>query len=201
MLKRLVHKARSQRGASMSMALMLFLVVTVVASVALTAATATSGRYSQLADMDRSYYNVTSAAKLFWDELGGSNGSASSNATVSITRSCDATLAADGTWTPDDTTWAASIDGENIDLTSDIPNVTVTDFSLFQIVSAQLVFGADSTSESNVQYSCKINETKVKETINFGEANDTGSDPVPNDVSVPNASYEVFTVRPVADGA
>ncbi len=46
------------------MALLLFLVCAVIGAVVLTAATASAGRFSDLAESDRRYYSVTSAVKL-----------------------------------------------------------------------------------------------------------------------------------------
>ena len=63
------NKIRSRRGASISYALMLFLVAAVVGSVVLTAGTAASGRMSQIAEMDQRYYSVNSAARLLIDTL------------------------------------------------------------------------------------------------------------------------------------
>lgn len=62
---------RSERGASITFALLLFLVCAVVGSVVLTAGTAASGRLSKLAEMDRRYYCVTSAASLLRECLDG----------------------------------------------------------------------------------------------------------------------------------
>lgn len=64
-------KLRSRRGASITIALLLFLVCAVVGSVVLAAGTASSGRVSDLARMDRRYYAVASAAELLARELSG----------------------------------------------------------------------------------------------------------------------------------
>lgn len=70
-MRRARAKLQSQRGASLSIALLLFLVCVVVGTVVLTAGTAAAGRLSELADMDRRYYSVTSAAELLAKELTG----------------------------------------------------------------------------------------------------------------------------------
>ena len=67
MKKRIRNKLRSQTGASISFALLLFLVCAVLCSVILTAVTAASGRMSSLAETDQRYYAVTSAAELLKD--------------------------------------------------------------------------------------------------------------------------------------
>lgn len=69
--EKLAAKLRSGRGASITYALLLFLVCAVIGSVVLAAGTAAAGRVSQLAKADGRYYAVTSAAKLFRDELDG----------------------------------------------------------------------------------------------------------------------------------
>ena len=64
---RLQNKLKSQSGASITYALLLFLVCAVVSSVILAAGTAASGRISQAVETDRRYYAVTSAARLLKD--------------------------------------------------------------------------------------------------------------------------------------
>lgn len=58
------NKITRRDGASITFALLLFLVCSVICSVVLTAATAASGRFSRLAKNDQRYYAVTSAAGL-----------------------------------------------------------------------------------------------------------------------------------------
>ena len=70
-MERIRKKLASERGASITFALLLFLVCAVLSSVIIVAATAASGRLSRLADMDRRYYSVTSAAGLLRDVLDG----------------------------------------------------------------------------------------------------------------------------------
>ena len=63
-MKAIKKKLSSQRGASLTFALLLFLVCSVVGSVVLTAGTAAAGRMSEISEMDQRYYSVNSAAKL-----------------------------------------------------------------------------------------------------------------------------------------
>ena len=70
-LQKLKQKLKSQTGASITFALLLFLVCAVVGSVVLTAGTAAAGRMSELAKMDQRYYSVTSAAQLLRDTIDG----------------------------------------------------------------------------------------------------------------------------------
>ena len=64
-----MKKIRSRKGASITFALLAFLVCSVVSAVVLAAAAASAGRVSNLAEMDQRYYAVTSAAQLFRDTL------------------------------------------------------------------------------------------------------------------------------------
>ena len=57
-------KLKSQNGASISFALLLFLVCAVLSSAIIVAGTAAAGRLSRLAEADQRYYAVTSAAGL-----------------------------------------------------------------------------------------------------------------------------------------
>ncbi len=76
--KALSDKVRSNRGASLSMALLLFLVCAILGAVVLTSATSAVGRIAQMAETDQRYYRVTSAAELLADAI--------ENETVTIVR-------------------------------------------------------------------------------------------------------------------
>ncbi len=69
MKNRIKNKLRSQTGASITFALLLFVVCAVLCSVVLAAATSASGRLSRIAEVDQRYYAVTSAAELLIDEF------------------------------------------------------------------------------------------------------------------------------------
>ena len=199
MLSRAKHKVQSQRGASLSMALMLSLVVLTVTAVALTAATAVSGRYSQLADMDRSYYNTTSAAKLFWDKMGGNNGA---GVTVTFVRGCDATQSGDS-WTMVDGSQTLSIDNDAFIIDADHDSITLDPHpatgsnaaSLFQIVSADMLFTPTSiggTSETR-DYACTITKSELADSIDLVSS----ISPVDPHFSN-NITYDAFSILPAA---
>ena len=62
-------KLGSQRGASITFALLIFLVCAVVGSVVLAAGTAASGRLAELAEYEQRYHAVNSAAELLSKEI------------------------------------------------------------------------------------------------------------------------------------
>ena len=66
-------KLKDNTGASITYALLLFLVCAVVGSVVLAAGTAAAGRMSQSVESDQRYYSVTSAARLFRELIDGKN--------------------------------------------------------------------------------------------------------------------------------
>ena len=68
-MNRIKKKLRSQTGASLTFALLLFLVCAVVGSAVLVAGTAASGRLAGLADYEQRYYAVNSAAELLAEEI------------------------------------------------------------------------------------------------------------------------------------
>ena len=63
------NKIKSQRGASITFALLLFLVCAVISSIVIVAATAVGGRASKMAELDQRYYSVNSAAEYLRDVL------------------------------------------------------------------------------------------------------------------------------------
>lgn len=70
----IMAKMKSQRGVSMPLALLLFLICAMTASIVLAAGTAAAGRAANLADTDQAYYSTTSAINLFRDQLAGPSG-------------------------------------------------------------------------------------------------------------------------------
>ena len=79
-------KIESRRGASITFALLLFLVCAMVSAVAIVAATTSAGRMSQLAQMDQRYYAVNSAAELLCDIFVGSDSEPTPAVTVTYTK-------------------------------------------------------------------------------------------------------------------
>ena len=75
---RISRKLRSETGASITYALLLFLVCAALSAVILVAATTSAGRMSNIAEADQQYYAVTSAAELLVDLLDGEEGLTSS---------------------------------------------------------------------------------------------------------------------------
>ena len=69
MKKRVSRKFKSERGASLSIAILLFMVCAVLGGIILASATAASGRLKNLVESDKRYYSVTSAAQLLAKEL------------------------------------------------------------------------------------------------------------------------------------
>ncbi len=65
----LKRKLNNQKGASITFALLLFLVCAVVGSAVLVAGTAASGRMSKIPESDQRYYAVNSAAQLLVEDI------------------------------------------------------------------------------------------------------------------------------------
>ena len=71
-MKRIIlKKLRSNEGASLTYAILLFLVCAVIGTIVLTAGTIASGRLAEKAEMDQRYYHVTSTAEFLKDALDG----------------------------------------------------------------------------------------------------------------------------------
>ncbi len=81
------NKIRSRRGASLTFALLLFLVCAVVGSVVLVAGTAASGRLAELAESEQRFYAVNSAAELIVSQLCGDD----NKVTISAKKNADGT--------------------------------------------------------------------------------------------------------------
>lgn len=90
------RKIQSNRGASLSFALLLFLVATVVGVSLLQAGTAAAGRVSQLAVSDARYYSVNSAADLLVSQLDGATVRFLRSKNSEVSRSAEIVLNDDG---------------------------------------------------------------------------------------------------------
>ena len=66
-----MNRLRSEKGASISYALLLFLVCAAIGAVVLVAATSASGRLAGMAEADQRYYSAVSAAELLKDAFDG----------------------------------------------------------------------------------------------------------------------------------
>ena len=84
-------KLRSQTGASITFALLLFLVCSVLCSVIIVAATTSAGRMAGIAEADQRYYSVTSASELLKELMNGKTVSV-----VKVTTSSATTTYTDG---------------------------------------------------------------------------------------------------------
>ena len=158
--EKLTAKLRSGRGASITFALLLFLVCAVVGSVVLAAGTAAGGRVSQLAQADRRYYAVTSAAKLFRDELDGQSYTIVRTKTTTtpyhteyLDTNGEPLSPGDTSGTPvevldaSDETYSYSIS----DVSGDTPvEIVSTNSSLLSDASLELVFGTSAPNPSEV---------------------------------------------------
>ena len=70
-MNRILDKLRSGKGASITFALLLFLVCAVLSAVIVTTASTAAGRMSNMAEADQRYYSVTSACELLKELLDG----------------------------------------------------------------------------------------------------------------------------------
>lgn len=70
-MKAVRKKLISQSGASITFALLLFLVCAVISSVVIVAGSTAAGRMARVAQMDQRYYAVTSAVELLKDAIDG----------------------------------------------------------------------------------------------------------------------------------
>ena len=184
MLRDVLQKLTSKRGASLSMGLMLLLVCTTVAGVSLTAATVVAGRQARTNDVDKSYYNVTSAAKLFWNEM------KDRHIVVNTTRSC---ATSDGTTqTIDPNSWTCTID--DIDMSA--TQMNSSNASLFQLATCDLLFGTGTGSGGTLTFDGgrSLSTTNIAATVNT-----SGAVPTLNEIDPPDATYSAFEVTPSND--
>lgn len=107
----ITRKLKDESGASITYALLLFLVCAALCAVIIAAGTAAAGRLAKIAETDQRYYAVTSAAELLSEELGSgglsvltlSTGTAENPDTVSFAKSMEDITDADFRFTDPET--------------------------------------------------------------------------------------------------
>ncbi len=130
-MHKLKQKLKSQTGASITFALLLFLVCAVVGSVVLTAGTAAAGRLSELAKSDQRYYSVTSAARLLRTMVEGET--ATVVKTVKTTASSEGSSSEGATGGTNNTVY--TINGKTIDPSgSSVTLVSLTEDAAYSYV-------------------------------------------------------------------
>lgn len=123
---------KSQRGASMPLALLLFLICAMAASIVLAASTVAVGRSSDLVEGDKAYYNVSSAVNVFRHELLGANGQGHA-VTVAVNAS--------GTGSAKTYKVLVSTDGQ----------AAGSDYTILECAAIKLLFGSDARNNNAAQ--------------------------------------------------
>jgi len=100
---RISAKLKAQTGASITYALLLFLVCAVVSSVVLAAGTAAAGRMSKAVETDQRYYSVASTAELLLDLYDGAKVITQTVQTVQEGKSGEKTIVSDYQYFKDST--------------------------------------------------------------------------------------------------
>ena len=88
----MLSKIKSKKGASITYALLLFLVCAVVGAIVLAAGTAAAGRFKNLVKSDQRYYSVHSAAELMNSQFAGRTVTIERRETVTKTTTTDYTV-------------------------------------------------------------------------------------------------------------
>ena len=190
------NKIKSQRGASITFALLLFLVCAMVSSVVIVAATTAGGRMSNLPDIDQRYYAVSSAAELL--------GKALNEQVVTVikrrTRTIKYTYNADGTQGRDPVKTPQSLiteiyAGDRME-DSTLPNVGST-YSLLTSISEKLTNNVltdmdEDTTDPTPAESTASYPDKVSRTINATGDLQLSSDRITNAEGLAILSADIY---------
>ena len=163
--KQIFNKLSSARGASLTMALLLFLVCAVVGSVVLAAGTAAAGRISERAQSDQRYFAVTSAAELLAKELDGKSVTIVREETTTTTKvktytvGWNAVTGEETVGTPSEdsstvTTYTTAVKSalpggtdtalENTDMGGNVPKEVGVELNFLAARGVKLLFGAEA---------------------------------------------------------
>ena len=145
----LKNKIKSQRGASITFALLLFLVCAVISGVVIVAATTAAGRMSTMEEMDERYYAVTNACELLCKKLDGQ--------TTTVTY----TLKADGTVD------SATADVTGNPILKDASEKLILGGEEGNILPESFTQPVEITAEDGTKYNCSIAESLQGGTLTF----------------------------------
>ena len=142
-MAQICSKLKDRKGASITFALLIFLVCSIVSIVVIVASTTASGRLKNIPEIDRRYYAVSSAAELLSSTLDG--GAVSVKVDTITTQKCDLEGKAVGDTPAPTTTQTYYYDGNIIENPSLTPvNGDPTDYSLLMNAATKLMT-ADTT--------------------------------------------------------
>ncbi len=175
MLKSLQIKLRSESGASVVMALLLFLVCSVVGALVLTAATAAAGRSAKLAESDGRYYSVASAAELLSKELDGSTVRIVRTQTVTTTNASIFTVTPGGiieSVQPEEKNTVYTASAGTVSSVSDVEfknnSVDSSSMSLLTALTSRLIFPDGSSDPENMMdYSFPCISSSFDQTVSL----------------------------------
>ncbi|MCR5294088.1 MAG: hypothetical protein K6E30_02780 [Lachnospiraceae bacterium] len=184
------RKIRSEKGASITFALFLFLVCSMVSIVVLVAATAAGGRLSGISEMDQRYYSVTSAAELFRDAIDGKSVTVTKTKTTKTTESYERTIkngkvvAPAVTPTPAPTTisnvsYSSKIDGKIISAgtrTSILQDAAIALTNYNMEDNYNVDFGVNPAPENSYKVSVNADSAAVEGILSVGVRETINSD-------------------------
>jgi len=170
-------KLNSQRGASITIALLFFLICAVIGSVVLAAGTAAAGRVSSIAESDQKYKSVSSAAKMIRDWVDGKQVTVVTDTTTGYNAVCKYTSEngvykeIEGTY--DDTT----PNGEGSSLThfpgsteavSATPDYSILTNASLKVAEVYSAYSASFTVKPNLGEGANNMDVKVEVTFTAG---------------------------------
>lgn len=163
-MQSIIKKWRSRRGASITFALLLFLVCAVVGSLVLAAGFAAAGRLAKLADSEQRFYAVNSAAELVLDQL------CSSEVTVGMKQTGEGTYQA---ILPDKDTLAGAVAKYLVFGTTDVTTVSETQFNAAFPAKDSFVIETTVSGIPDVEIEGKyIGNNQLNLTVKAGESGD-----------------------------
>ncbi len=138
-------KLRSDRGASITMALLFFIVCAVIGSVVLAAGSASAGRMSSMTATDQRYFSVSSAAQLIREQIEGSSVTVVSERTILEEVTREYYLNAEGEAETRNTATTVSSDPLYPRFSAQIDGVSISrGSSLLADAAIDLIFGQDT---------------------------------------------------------
>lgn len=135
-------KVYSKDGVSMPLALLLFLVCALLASVVLAASTAVGGRHVQLAESDQRYYSVASAVELFQKEFENTPVNVQCEVTKTVTTVANYGGATTSSEKIDACT--VTVDGKTLFTGTGAGTITATGLSLIEQTAVTMLCGGTS---------------------------------------------------------
>lgn len=193
-----IGKVSSRTGASITFALLLFLVCAVVGSVVLVSGTSAAGRLSKIAEYDQRYYAVTSTAQLLADKLDNYDVTVVQSSVQTVEKTAVYTYDSEGVVTSrvmeetsNTVAYKSDMDGSDGKASASLGQSLLRDAALYLIFDPDVTYNFASQAAYESNYPALSADKQISLSITHAAPSGISNDPLAVDA--------VMTIHPSGD--